>query len=31
MWPKVVLDMNIVAEKARNGGKSAFEKLYSLY
>jgi len=31
MWPKAVLDMNIVAEKAKNGDKSAFEKLYTLY
>jgi RNA polymerase sigma-70 factor (ECF subfamily) len=31
MWPKAALDMNMVAEKAKNGDRSAFEKLYILY
>jgi RNA polymerase sigma-70 factor, ECF subfamily len=31
MWPKAVVEMNLVAEKAKNGDRSAFEKLYTLY
>jgi len=31
MWPKAVLEMNPVVEKAKNGDRSAFDKLYTLY
>jgi RNA polymerase sigma-70 factor (ECF subfamily) len=31
MWPKVVLEMDVVVEKAKDGDRSAFEKLYTFY
>ncbi len=31
MWPKAVLEMDVVVEKARDGDRSAFEKLYTFY
>jgi RNA polymerase sigma-70 factor, ECF subfamily len=31
MWPKAVLEMDMVVEKAKEGDRSAFEKLYTLY
>jgi len=31
MWPKALLAMDMVVEKAKNGDRSAFEKLYTFY
>jgi RNA polymerase sigma-70 factor (ECF subfamily) len=31
MWPKAVVEMDLVVEEAKNGDRSAFEKLYTLY
>jgi RNA polymerase sigma-70 factor, ECF subfamily len=31
MWPKAVVEMDLVVEKAKNGDRSAFEKLYTFY
>jgi len=31
MWPKAVLEMDLLVEKAKNGDRSAFDKLYTLY